>query len=152
MPTEISKNEAAFKDTASCPSTYCKPYTAPWSGLNNGSAVCQQLCKNAGRQRYKHSVWGNVAVLNSGNRTMREKQVLFSTLSSLPLRHRFFETRLLCIPAILFQQDSLVAKCCSPCCRQKRTALGTIKMSSIARDLEAEFRLETEDLHEYTPR
>lgn len=64
----------------------------------------------------------NLASLNTGNGSIREKQALSLLCLLLLLRYGLFEMRLCCINGILFQQDSLVANCHSCCCRENSIA------------------------------
>lgn len=127
----------------------------PWSDPDNGSGACQQFSKNTGWQRYR--VCGgasrNLAFLNSGNGSIREKQALSPLCLLLHLRYGLFEMRLHCINDILFQQDSLVANCHSRCCTENRIAsFGRNQDELNTQGLEPGPRLKTEDLHEYTLR
>lgn len=92
---------------------------------------------------------GNLAFLNSGNGSIREKQTLSLFCLLLHLRYGLFGMWLHCINDILFQQDNLVANCS----RENRIAsFGHHQDELDTQGLEPGPRLQTEDLHQYTQR
>lgn len=155
VPTETSKNVPGFKDLVSC-LQYNANVMQRFGLIPTMAVVLASSSLRIQVGRDTNRVCGgasrNLAFLNSGNGSIREKQALALLRLLLHLRYSLFEMRLHCIN-ILFQQDSVVANCRSRCCRENRIAsFGRNQDELNTQGLEQGPRLKTEDLREYTLR